>query len=339
MTTYIVKRLLAIPLVLFGVSLLVFVVMHVFLLDPARALSGQAQYTSLERMERVRHELRLDEPLHMQLVYYYKDLLRGDLGRALFTSRPVTEEILQRLPATIELTVASLIIAVVIGISTGVIAAVRHHTIVDYLTMAGAIAGFTMPVFWLGLMMISLFSVKLGWFPTGGRIDATMMLPRVTGFILIDAVLAGDSEAFLDGLHHIIMPAVALSFYDMALFTRMTRSSLLEVISQDYVRTARAKGVKERMVILRHALKNALLPVVTLIGMEFAALLGGAVLTETVFSWPGVGNLLVTAILRSDYPLVQGGVLLISFGYVVINLLVDTVYVFIDPRIRYTGGE
>lgn len=335
MSRYILTRLLVVPLVMFGVSLLVFVLMHVFLLDPARALSGQAQYTTKQRMDQIRHELGLDDALPVQLVHYYSSLLRGDLGRALFTSRPVVEEIGLRLPATIELTVASMCIAVVAGVSVGTLAAVRHHSIIDYLCMGGAVLGFAIPVFWLGLMMIAIFSVALGWFPTGARLDATIMLPRVTGFVLVDALIARDGEVFLNGLRHLAMPAVALSLYDVALLTRMTRSAVLEVTGQDYVRTARAKGLLPHTIIVGHTLRNALLPIVTLVGLEFASLLGGAVLTETVFSWPGAGNLLATAILRSDYPLVQGGVLLISLGYVLINLVVDILYAFIDPRIRY----
>jgi peptide/nickel transport system permease protein len=240
------------------------------------------------------------------------------------------------MPATIELTVTSLLIATTVGISIGAIAAVRHHSLVDYLSMAGSVVGFSMPVFWLALMMISLFSVQLGWFPTGGRIDATIELPRVTGFILGDAVLARDGEAFVSGLRHLFLPAIALSLYDMALMTRITRAVMLEVLGQDYLRTAHAKGLAPRPIMFRHALRNAMLPLVTLIGLQFASLLGGAVLTETVFSWPGAGNLLATGILRADYPLVQGGVLLISFGYVMVNLLVDVLYVSINPRIRYS---
>jgi peptide/nickel transport system permease protein len=334
-TRYVLYRLAAVPLVMAGVALLVFVLMHVFLLDPARALSGQAQYTTQERMDAIREELGLTEPLLQQFLNYSTNLLHGDLGRSLFTNRPVVEEIGLRLPATIELTIASLLLATTFGISIGALAAVRHHTPVDYLSMAGSVVGFSMPVFWLGLMMIAIFSVGLGWFPTGGRIDATLVLPRVTGFILVDAVLAGDGTAFLSGLRHLVLPAVALSLFDMALLTRMTRAVMLEVLAQDYIRTAEAKGLARRPIIFRHALRNALIPLITLIGLQFGSLLGGAVLTETVFSWPGVGNLLATGILRADYPLVQGGVLLISFGYVAINLLVDVLYASINPRIRY----
>jgi peptide/nickel transport system permease protein len=335
MSRYILTRLLAVPLVIFGVSLLVFVVMHAFLLDPSRALAGQAMYTTKERMDLIRHELGLDDPQPVQLVHYYGNLFRGDLGRSLFTGRPVVEEIGLRLPATVELTVSSMFIAVVVGVSAGTVAALRHHSAIDYVCTGGAVLGFAIPVFWLGLMMIAIFSVALGWFPTGSRLDPTIMLPRVTGFVLVDAVLARDGAAFLNGLHHLAMPMVALSLYDVALLTRMTRSAVLEVVGQDYVRTARAKGLLPHTIIVLHTLKNALLPIVTLVGVEFANLLGGAVLTETVFSWPGVGHLLATAILGSDYPLVQGGVLLISLGYVLINLLVDILYGFIDPRIKY----
>lgn len=335
MTRYIASRLLSVPLVMAGVAFLVFVLMHVFLLDPARALSGQAQYTTQVRMDQIRHELGLDLPLLDQFARYVANLLHGDLGRSLFTGRPVVEEIALRLPATLELTIASLLIATTVGISIGAFAAVRHHSLVDYLSMAGSVVGFSMPVFWLGLMMIAFFSVQLGWFPTGGRIDATMELPRVTGFILVDALLAGDGQAFWSGLRHLVLPAVALSLYDMALLTRITRAVMLEILGQDYIRTAHAKGLTPRRVMFRHALRNAMLPLVTLIGLQFASLLGGAVLTETVFSWPGAGNLLATGILRADYPLVQGGVLLISFGYVMINLLVDVLYASINPRIRY----
>ncbi|MDI7250887.1 MAG: ABC transporter permease, partial [Bacillota bacterium] len=247
----------------------------------------------------------------------------------------VTREIAVRFPATLELTICALFLAVAAGVLFGVIAAVRQYSVWDNLSMVVAVAGVSMPVFWLGLMLIFLFGVALAWLPISGRLSVDVHLARITGLHLLDALLTRNGAAFWDALRHLVLPSVALGAIQMAIIARMTRSSMLEVIRQDYIRTARSKGLAERVVIYKHALKNALIPVVTVVGLTVGRLLGGAVLTETIFSWPGLGKFAVDAIYARDYPQVQGVVLLIAAGFVLVNLLVDVIYVFLDPRIRY----
>ena len=334
MTRYIIKRILLLAPMLLGVSMFVFLVLHLITTDPAALIQGQHATTA--QIESLRRELGLNDPLYLQFGRFLWQLMHGDLGHSLMTKAPVTTEMLARFPATIELTFAALLIATVVGITVGVIAAVKQYSIFDYLSMAGALAGVSMPIFWLGLMLIILFSVNLGWLPEAGRIDIGLEPARVTGLFLVDSLITGNWPAFISSLKHIILPAAALASYSMAIIARTTRSTMLEMVRQDYVRTARAKGLQESVVIYRHALRNAMIPVVTVIGLQMGSLLGGAVLTETVFSWPGIGGLLVNAILAADYPLVQGCVLLIATFFVLVKLLVDMLYAFLDPRIRYS---
>jgi len=332
-TSYIFRRMMMTVPVLLGISVVVFLVMQLIPGDPVIVMLGEK--ASPERAQQLREELGLNDPIHVQYLRFLGRALRGDLGRSIRTNDRVTHEIAARFPATAELTLASLVLSVTVGILLGVIAAVRQYSIWDNSSMVLAVAGVSMPVFWLGLMLIFLFGVKLGWLPFSGRLDVSIVLPRVTGFIVLDSVLSGDLTAFVDGLKHLVLPSVALGAIQMAIIARMTRSSMLEVVRQDYIRTARAKGLAERVVIYRHALKNALLPVVTVVGLTVGRLLGGAVLTETIFSWPGLGKFAVDSIYARDFPQMQGVVLLIASGFVFINLLVDVTYVFLDPRIRY----
>lgn len=333
MTSYIARRLLAILPVLLGISIIVFLIMHLIPGDPVLVMLGEK--ASPERAEELRRALGLYDPLHVQYGRFLLRALQGDLGRSIRTQEMVTREIAVRFPATLELTICALLLAVLAGVLLGVIAAVRQYSIWDNLSMVVAVAGVSMPVFWLGLMLIFLFGVALEWLPISGRLSVDVHLTRITGLHLLDALLTRNGAAFWDALRHLVLPSVALGAIQMALIARMTRSSMLEVIRQDYIRTARSKGLAERVVIYKHALKNALIPVVTVVGLTVGRLLGGAVLTETIFSWPGLGKFAVDAIYARDYPQVQGVVLLIATGFVLVNLLVDVIYVFLDPRIRY----
>ncbi len=334
MGKYIVKRLFQLIPVLIGVSVFVFIVMRLFTPDPAALILGQ--HATSQQIEALREDLGLNDPIYVQFGRFFAGLIRGDLGRSLMTRRPVLQDLLARFPATIELAVFSLILATIFGVLCGVLSAVRRYSIFDYASMVGALLGVSMPIFWLGLILIIVFALKLHWLPVSGRIDIGLEPAAITGFYLLDSLISGNWAAFWSALRHLILPGVALAAYSMAIIARMTRSAMLEVIRQDYIRTAWAKGLNERAVINHHALKNALIPVVTVIGLQLGFLLGGAVLTETVFSWPGVGSWTVNAILNSDYPLVQGSVLLVAAVFVLINLLVDLLYAYLDPRIHYS---
>lgn len=334
MIKYIIKRLIMLIPVILGVSIMVFIVMHVFASDPTSIILGQ--HATTEQVEKLRIELGLNKPLYIQYFDFLKGILQGDLGNSLITKTSVASEIIARFPATIELAIAAIIIASVLGILIGVISAVKQNTIIDYIGTVISLLGVSMPIFWLGLMLIILFSVNLGWLPVAGRIQIGMEPEHITGFYILDSLISGDMEALKSSISHIILPAVALASYSTAIIARMTRSTMLDVIRQDYVRTARAKGIFERVVILSHALRNALIPIVTVIGLQLGSLLGGAVLTETVFSWPGVGSYTIDAILKSDYPVVQGTVMMLAVVFVVVNLLVDLLYTQLDPRIKYS---
>lgn len=333
MLNYIIRRILLLIPILLGVSLIVFIMISLVPGDAAVYILGE--HATPESLAKLREELGLNDPLPVQYFNFLMDILRGDLGRSLISNELVSLELWSRFPATFELTVASMIIAVLIGIPVGILAATKQYSVFDTLTLFGALIGISMPIFWFGLMLIWFFSLKLGWLPPSGRISVGVELSTITNLYLLDAFLKGNWQAFKDVLSHLILPAVALGTIPMAIIVRMTRSSILEVLKQDYIRTAYAKGLKPRVVIYKHVLKNALIPVVTTIGLQFGLLLGGAVLTETIFSWPGIGRLSYEAIMSRDYPVVQGAVLLLAFTFVLVNLLVDLSYAFFDPRIRY----
>jgi len=304
MYRYIIRRLLLLIPVMLGVSFIVFTIMFFTPGDPAKIMLGerapQAEVAAL------RTQMGLDDPFIVQFFNFIRNATRGDFGRSLVTRRPVAEELFARFPATLQLAASAVLIAVAIGIPVGILSAIKQYSFFDGAAMTLALVGVSMPNFWQGLMMILLFSVYLRWLPSSG----------------------------IGTFRHLIMPAVTLGTSSAALITRMTRSSMLEVVRQDYIRTARAKGLTERVVINRHALKNALIPVVTVIGLQFGYLLGGAVLTETVFAWPGVGRMMVDAIRQKDFPVVQAGVLLLAVAFSVVNLVVDILYAYIDPRIK-----
>jgi len=333
MTKYIFKRLLMLLPVLLGISIVVFLVIHLIPGDPVTVMLGEK--SSPERAELLRKELGLYDPLYVQYFRFLQRALMGDLGKSIRSNDSVLAEIMARFPATVELTFTSLLLATVVGVILGIIAAVRQYSLWDNLGMIIAIFGVSIPVFWLGLMLIILFSVELKWLPATGRLSVGAVLSRLTGLNVLDSLLTLNLKALADALKHLVMPSIALGTIQMAVIARMTRSSMLEVVRQDYIRTARAKGLSERVVIYKHALKNALIPVITVIGLTVGRLLGGAVLTETIFAWPGIGKLAVDSINSRDYPLVQGVVLLIATGFVFVNLIVDIFYAFLDPRIRY----
>ncbi len=305
MWRYVLKRVvLALP-VLVGVSVVVFVAIRLIPGDPAQLMAGQA--ATQEVVQQIRQSLGLDQPLPVQYLYFLRNVVRGDLGRSLFNGAPVVEELAQRFPRTVRLALASMAVASLIGIPAGILAATRRSTWVDTAVMLVALAGVSVPVFWLGLNLILLFSVRLQWLPSFGY----------------------------ETWRHLVLPSLTLGAASTAVVARMTRSAMLEVLGQDYVRTARAKGLAERVVVSRHALRNALIPVVTVLGLQLGTLLSGAVLTETVFAWPGIGRLLVEAVLARDYPIIQGATLLIAATFVVLNVAVDVLYGLLDPRIRY----
>ncbi|MGP1371302.1 MAG: ABC transporter permease [Almyronema sp.] len=335
MGRYILGRLLQLIPVLLGISLLVFAFLHLIPGDPAVTMLGDR--ATPDQVEVLRERMGLNEPLPLQYLTFLGNLLRFDLGTSIFTGVPIVAEIRLRWPATFELSVVAMLIALVLGIPAGVIAAVRKNSAIDNLTMSGSLLGVSMPVYWLGLLLIYLFAVNLQWLPPSGRIgvDVGYRFQPITGFFIFDALIQGNFQALGNVLSHLILPALTLSTIPLAILARITRSAMLEVLSQDYIRTARAKGVLEFWVIAKHALKNAMLPVVTIIGLEFGTLLGGAILTETIFSWPGIGKWIYEGILLRDYPVVQGGVIFVAFVFVLVNLLVDISYAFLDPRIQY----
>ena len=335
MVSFILKRLVLVLPTFLGITLLVFSLIRMIPGNPVEALSGE-RGMSPERYQRLVHEFGLDRPLPVQYGEYVWKALHGDLGLSSVTHEPVLGEFMDRFPATVELSAVAMLLALVIGLPAGIVAAVKRNTVWDYSVMGASLTGFSMPIFWWGLLLILTFSVGLGWTPVSGRIAIQYDIPQVTGFMLIDAVLSGDAGALRSALSHLVLPAIALGTIPLAVIARMTRSSMLEVLREDYVRTARAKGAGRVRVVAVHALRNALIPVVTTIGLQVGSLLAGAILTETIFSWPGIGKWLVDAIHHRDYAAVQGGVLLTATIVIGVNLLVDVLYGVINPRIRHS---
>ncbi len=319
--------------VLLGTSIIVFSLIHLTPGDPARTIAGE--HASEETIQKIREKYGLDKPLYVQYFIWLKDALKGDLGKSIVSHESVTKEIFDRFPNTFELTLVAMLFAVAVGVFAGIISASKQYSLLDYTVMGIAIFGVSMPIFWLGIMLMMIFGVYLRWLPIGGRISMMVSIKRITGFYIIDSIITGNMEALLSTLRHLILPSVALGTIPMATIARVTRSSMLEVLRQDFIRTERAKGLPERLVIYKHAVRNALIPVVTVIGLNFGLLLAGAILTETVFSWPGIGRYIINAVKMRDYPAVQGCVLFFAFLFVIVNLLTDILYIYIDPRIRY----
>jgi len=316
-----------------GISVPVFLMIYLVPGDPAQIMLGERADGAT--VEALRRDMGLDRPFHVQFARYFADILRGDLGRSIRTQEKVTTEILWRFPATCELAVAAMVFAVIGGVGLGLLAAVRRGRLLDLVSMVVATGGISMPVFWLALMLVLIFAVQLPLLPVSGRLSPHLHLETWTRFYLVDAVISRNWTALADAIRHLILPAVTLGTIPLAVIARMTRSSLLEVLAEDYVRTARAKGLPERLVVLRHAARNAVIPTLTVIAMEFGYLLGGAIITETVFAWPGLGRWLFLAVQARDLRAVQGGVLLVAVLYILINLAADVLYAWLDPRIRY----
>ncbi|MEZ4705617.1 MAG: ABC transporter permease [Caldilineaceae bacterium] len=336
MTQYIARRLIALIPVMLGVSLVVFMLIRLIPGDPVIVMLGDRARP--EDIERVREEMGFNRPIYVQYAEWMGRIARGDLGTSIINRTEVMDELKYRLSATIEMIVTGMIIGVIIGVSIGIISALRRNSWIDLTATFGALIGVSMPIYWLALILIYALAVNRQILPPSARIDANLDVTRHTGFMLIDTLLMGDLRLFRNALWHLILPSFVLSTVIMPILARLTRASMLEVMRQDYVRTAEAKGLRPRTVVIRHALKNALLPIVTVVGLQLGGLLGGALLTETIFSWPGMGLWTYRAILSRDYPIVQGAVLVSATIYVVVNLLVDISYAYLDPRIRYGGG-
>ncbi|MBP7356276.1 MAG: ABC transporter permease [Longilinea sp.] len=348
MGRYILRRFISVLPTLLGVAFIIFMFQRLIPGDPAVAMLGE--HATQENVERIREQFGLNRPAFLdrealrngdlagffdsQFMRYLGRLIRLDLGTSIHRRIPVSETLAERFPATLELALLSILIALLVGLPVGIASASRRNSLLDGITMVGSLIGVSMPIFWLGLMEIMLFAIFLNWLPTGGRLTVNFDA-NITHLLLIDTLLKGNLPAFWDAFKHIIMPALALATIPMAIIARMTRSSMLDVLQEDYIRTAKAKGLVERVVLYRHALKNAFLPVITIIGIQIGSLLAGAVLTETIFSWPGIGKWVYDSILARDYPIVQGVTLLIAIIFLLVNLLVDLSYALLDPRIKY----
>ena len=334
MLGFILRRLALIVPTFIGVTLLAFALIHLIPGDPVENISGERGMDPARRA-RLLYEFGLDRPLAVQYASYVGQVLHGDLGSSLTTHDSVAHEFATLFPATVELATFALLFAVVVGVPAGVLAAVKRNTFADYAVMGVSLTGYSMPIFWWALLLILFFSVQLGWTPVSGRIAVEYDIPAVTGFMLIDTLRAGDMAALRSALSHLILPTIALGTIPLAVIARMTRSAMLEVLREDYVRAARARGLPRWRVIVVHALRNASIPVITVVGLQVGLLLSGAILTETIFSWPGVGNWLIHGVQSRDYPVVQGGILLIAALVISVNLVVDLLYGVANPRIRH----
>ncbi|AHM64830.1 peptide/nickel transport system permease protein [Paenibacillus jamilae] len=333
MNSYIVKRLAILIPVLLGMTLIVFSIIHAIPGDPAETILGDK--ATEQSKQALREQLGLNKPWLQQYGTYLSELARGDLGDSIRTRQPIAREMVPYLAATLELTVASMFFAVVVGMNAGIVSAWKRNSWFDYVSMVIALVGVSMPIFWLGLMEQWIFANKLHWLPSIGRMNSRDPVEAVTHLAVIDAVIGGRMDQVWTVIKHLILPSIALGTIPMAVIARITRSSMLEVMDADYIRTARAKGLASFQVVYKHALKNAAIPVLTVIGLQTGSLLGGAVLTETIFAWPGIGRYIFEAISSRDYPVIQSGILIIAFLFVIINLIVDLLYAVLDRRIRY----
>ncbi|ERM17299.1 ABC transporter permease [Brevibacillus laterosporus] len=333
MLAYTIRRLLMLIPVFLGMSIIVFSIIHAIPGDPALTILGEK--ASPSAVEELREQLGLNHPWYIQYFSYLKDVMTGHLGVSLHTKAAITKEIVPYLSATTELAIVSLLFALVVGINAGIISAWKQNSWFDYVCMLIALIGVSMPVFWLGLMEQWYFAQELKWLPSVGRDNPRDAVEAITHFYLLDTIISGRWDQFKDVILHLILPGIALGTIPMAIFARITRSSMLEVMRSDYIRTARAKGLAQFFVVYKHALKNALIPILTVIGLQLGMLLGGAILTETIFGWPGIGRYIYTAIGNRDYPVIQSGILVIAFIFVLINLIVDLLYAYVDPRIKY----
>ena len=338
MFRFLINRLMLMVPVFFGVTLVAFGFIRVLPGDPVEVLSGE-RGVSPERHAELLAQLGFDKPLWQQYFNYIGDIFQGDLGTSLITNRPVVEEFFELFPATAELGLCAILFALIIGIPAGIIAAIKRGTWVDQGIMSISLTGYSMPIFWWGLLLIILFSNTLNLTPVSGRLSFLFDVPPVTGFMLIDTLLSDEKGSFLNALHHLILPSIVLGTIPLAVIARQTRSAMLEVLSEDYVRTARAKGLSTFRVVAIHALRNAMITVVTVIGLQISLLLAGAILTETIFGWPGIGKWIIFSVFSRDYFAVQGGLLLIATSIMIVNLIVDLLYGFINPRILHQKSK
>ncbi|MFT4674445.1 MAG: dipeptide transport system permease protein [Reinekea sp.] len=335
MFQFILRRLTMVIPTFIGVSILTFSLIHMIPGNPVTVMGGERGF-SAEQTAEITAMLGLDKPLWQQYFVYVGNVLQGNLGTSFITREPVLDEFLTLFPATIELSFFAALFALSVGLPLGIIAATKRGSFFDHSVMTISLTGYSMPIFWWGLLLILLVSIKLDLTPVAGRIDVLYWVDEVTGFMLIDAWLSGEAGAVKSAAAHLVLPSIVLGTIPMAVIARMTRSSMLEVLGEDYIRTARAKGLSPFRVTMKHALRNALIPVVTVIGLQVGTLLSGAILTETIFAWPGIGKWLIEAIGRRDYPVVQGGLLMIASIVIVVNLLVDLTYGIINPRVRHS---
>ena len=334
LSSFILKRLLAIIPVLFGVTLCVFLISHAIPGDPASMMAGQR--ASQETVDNIRRIHGLDRPLYVQYVIYMKNLFKGDLGISISNQRPVTQDLAAFFPATVELAVSAMFLCIIFGLPLGILAAIKRNKLADHLTRVFSVIGVSTPVFWLGLMLLLFFWVKLGILPGSGRIDVILSTPtKITGMYTVDALLTGNWPVLRNALWHLVLPAFCLSYVYLAIITRIVRSSMINALEQDYVVTARSNGLSEGKVIGKYALKNSLIPTITIAGLSIGELLGGAILTETIFGWPGMGKYVVDSVKNLDFPAIMGFTLVVSLAYVFINLIVDVLYALVNPQIRY----
>lgn len=332
---HLVRRLLLMIPMAIGITLLLFVVTHIVPVNPLAVILTERSMEDPEAVQAATAKWGLDKPLPQQYLIYLGNLLQGDLGTSFKTKNPVTQDLKTFLPATLELALGSFVFALALGLPLGIISAIRTGSLTDHVTRVISLIGASMPPFWSGLLVLFLFYYKLQWAPGPGRIDSRMGAPQsITGLFVVDSLLTGNTPAFISSLSHLILPSIILGWFTLALVARITRSSMLEVLAQDYIRTARSKGLAERWVIIVHALRNALIPLVTLVGLAFAGLMSGAIMTETIFAWPGIGRYAVEASANLDYPAITGTTLLIAIIYMLVNIFVDLLYTIIDPRIR-----
>jgi peptide/nickel transport system permease protein len=335
LTGHFLRRIVLIIPMLFGITLLLFIVTHLVPVNPLVVVLNERALENPEAVRAATEKWALDKPLPIQYLIYLKNLAQGDMGTSFKTKNPVSKDLMNYLPATVELAIGSMIFAILLGLPLGIMAAIKNGGWIDKFSLVVSLLGASMPPFWSGLMVLFLFYYKLGWAPGPGRIDSRLVgPPHITGLFLVDSVFARDWVSFWSSLQHLVLPSIILGWFTLALIARITRSSLLEVLSTDYIRTARGKGVRERSVILVHALRNAMIPVVTVLGLAFAGLISGAIMTETIFAWPGLGRYEVEASINLDYPAIMGTSLLFALIYMVFNIIVDVSYALIDPRIR-----
>jgi dipeptide transport system permease protein len=334
MLRFLLGRLAVLIPTFIGVSIIAFSFIRLLPGDPVALLSGE-RVMSPERHAEISHQLGLDRPLPIQYLDYLTGVLTGDFGTSIVTKQPITDQFFALFPATLELSICAIIFAVVLGIPAGIFAAIKRGSFFDQALMGTALVGYSMPIFWWGLLLIILFSGVLQWTPVSGRISLMFFFPPVTGFMLIDSLLSGQAGAFKSAASHLILPTIVLGTIPLAVIARQTRSAMLEVLGEDYVRTARAKGLSPFRVVGVHALRNAMIPVITTIGLQVGVLMAGAILTETIFSWPGIGKWMVDSVFRRDYPVIQGGLLIIAGIIMLVNLAVDLLYGLINPRIRH----